>query len=143
MSVVKLEQVIDNNQDIELHISGLDLLDGTPVFDIKPYIPYSDSINDADAGFAQQAPVNAFEVELSEQALSIVAANQQEFPHLKALICQVLAQDPRPAYKQKQHDDKTYGVHLYDFNIYWKILTDNVIIVTQIEQLPKTTITNS
>jgi len=54
MSVVKLDKVSTNKQQIILYISGLDLLDGTPIFDIKPYIPYSDAITTAQSGYAQK-----------------------------------------------------------------------------------------
>jgi len=56
MSVVKLDKVVTEKQQTVLHISGLDLLNGTPIIDIKPYVPYSDSVSLANGGFAQTEP---------------------------------------------------------------------------------------
>jgi tRNA (adenine37-N6)-methyltransferase len=101
MSVVRLEKITYNNKQVELHISGLDLLDQTPIVDIKPYVPYSDAIVDAQAGFAQVQPSDSKVVSFSEHALQVLQNVIQEYPNLQRLIEQVLAQDPRPAYKQR------------------------------------------
>jgi tRNA-Thr(GGU) m(6)t(6)A37 methyltransferase TsaA len=124
MSVVKLDSIEIIAKQVELHISGLDLLNGTPVVDIKPYIPYSDAITSANAGFAQQEPQAQLSVSFSEAAqlsLDKQIALQPELAELAQLIIQVLAQDPRPAYKQNQHDEKIYGMSLYDLNIQWQL----------------------
>lgn len=127
MSVVKLDKVSFEDKQTILHISGLDLLNGTPIIDIKPYIPYSDAINDAHAGFAQTEPQRKLTVTYTEQAQKEVE-QLQNMPHstygnLSRLISQILAQDPRPAYKQGKNDDKLYGMRLYDLNIQWKLST--------------------
>lgn len=122
MSVVKLDKVEQLEQDIILHISGMDLLDQTPIVDIKPYIPYSDAIPEANAGFAQTQPHVNLTVKFSEQAQLALLALESELPELTLLIEQVLAQDPRPAYKQTKADDKIYGMNLYHLNIQWRML---------------------
>jgi len=126
MSVVKLDRVEQLNvkgiQQSILHISGLDLLHGTPIIDIKPYVPYSDAIVQADGGFAQTEPEFKLTVNFSEQAQIDLAQYQQEYSELALFIEQVLAQDPRPAYKQNKNDDKIYGMRLYDLNIQWQII---------------------
>ncbi|MEW6991688.1 tRNA (N6-threonylcarbamoyladenosine(37)-N6)-methyltransferase TrmO [Colwelliaceae bacterium 6441] len=137
MSVVKLDKIELNNKRVELNISGLDLLDHTPVIDIKPYIPYSDSIINAHAGFAQQAPSKLLTVTFSSQATKVIQANKKDTPDLETLICQVLGQDPRPAYKQlttkrASIDTKVYGISLYHFNIKWCLITDTKIEVIEI-----------
>lgn len=128
LSAVKFEQIIIKNNRASIEVSGIDLLDGTPIFDIKPYIAYSDSI-DAQCGFAPQAP-SLKVVEFSELANKFIASQNTptDFP---ALITQILAQDPRPAYKQAQIDNKTYSVHLYNYDVHWQVI-DDVIIVTNI-----------
>ena len=68
LSVVELERVENVADKITLHLKGIDLVDGTPVLDIKPYIPYVDSIPEATAGFAQQAPGREFDVCFSAEA---------------------------------------------------------------------------
>jgi len=126
LSAVKFEQVIIKNNRASIEVSGIDLLDGTPIFDIKPYIKYSDSI-DAQSGFAPDAPLLKT-VEFSELANAFIATHTTptDFSHL---ITQILAQDPRPAYKQDKHDDKIYSVHLYDFDVHWQVINDIILVI--------------
>jgi tRNA-Thr(GGU) m(6)t(6)A37 methyltransferase TsaA len=132
ISVVKLDKVtIDNKQTI-LHISGLDLLDGTPIIDIKPYVPYSDAINNAEGGFAQYQPETSVNVVFTHQAKINLSHFEHSYNELALLIEQVLMQDPRPAYKQGKEDDKVYGMSLYDLNIQWKFVTLESIVVINI-----------
>ena len=132
MSVVKLDHVTTENKQVILHISGLDLLDGTPVLDIKPYVPYSDSINNADAGFAREQPESSIKVVFTEQVQPALNLFNKKHPELELLIQQVLKQDPRPAYKQKKTDSKVYGMCLYDFNIQWQFINADTIEVLSI-----------
>jgi len=135
MSVVKLESVEQVKKQLIINVSGLDLLDKTPVVDIKPYVPYSDSINKAQAGFAQQQPYQAISTTFSIQAQGDIKKYQQDYADLALLIEQVLAQDPRPAYKKQQGDNKVYGMKLYDFNILWRVINDNIIEVLSINKI--------
>lgn len=121
LSVVKLDDIKVINQNVILYISGMDLLDQTPIVDIKPYIPYSDSYPDAIAGYAQSEPETSLSVLFSAKAKQSLAEIKNEYPDLTLLITQVLSQDPRPAYKKNKPDEKVYGMKLYDFNIQWKI----------------------
>jgi len=139
MSVVKLESVEQVNKQLIINISGLDLLDKTPVVDIKPYVPYSDHIIKAQAGFAQQQPYQALSIIFSVQAQEAVKKYQQEYADLTLLIEQVLAQDPRPAYKKQQDDNKVYGMKLYDLNILWQVIPNNQ---SEIEVLSITKVTD-
>jgi tRNA-Thr(GGU) m(6)t(6)A37 methyltransferase TsaA len=129
MSVVKLDAIKVIDQDVILHISGMDLLDETPIVDIKPYIPYSDSLESANAGFAQTLPQTKLTVEFSKKAQEVLANLEAELPDLTLLIEQVLAQDPRPAYKQDKIDQKVYGMNLYNLNIQWQMTSADRIEV--------------
>jgi len=130
MSVVKLDDIAVVNQNVILHISGLDLLDQTPIVDIKPYIPYCDAIPDANAGFAQTEPEINLSVNFSEQAKLSLQALKNKHPDLTLFITQVLSQDPRPPYKKKSTDNKVYGMNLYNLNIQWKMLdTENINVI--------------
>ena len=125
MSVVKLEgireeKLSNGKRQVIIDISGLDLLNATPIIDIKPYLPYCDSINSASAGFAQSEPLADLKVYFNEKVAMELSKHQQQYPELKQLIYQVLAQDPRPAYKKNKVDQKIYGMSLYQFNIIWK-----------------------
>lgn len=127
-SVVHIERI--NQKKGIIHISGLDLVDGTPVIDIKPYIPYTDSIPDASEGYAFR-PVHNLEVIFTPESLKICATYKARYGrHLKQLIIQVLKQDPRPAYHQ---DDRTYGMRLWDTNIRFSI-NQRTITVQTIEE---------
>lgn len=120
MSAVKLEGIEHKNNQFALLLSGIDLLDGTPILDIKPYLPYSDSMEGATAGFADTRPETLMSVEFSPQALSFISS-QKEHPDLKTFIANVLKQDPRPAYKKQKTGEQSYGMNLYDFNIRWQV----------------------
>ncbi|WP_444995651.1 tRNA (N6-threonylcarbamoyladenosine(37)-N6)-methyltransferase TrmO [Aliikangiella sp. IMCC44359] len=104
-----------------LKLGGVDLLDKTPVIDIKPYIPYSDSISGADGGFAHNKPTEEMPVIFTEQAQNDCLLVSKQYPLLSSFISQVLSQDPRPAYKKNKQTIQEYAVHLYDFNIKWQV----------------------
>ncbi len=124
-SVVRIDR-IDQPGGI-IHISGLDLLDGTPVIDIKPYIPYTDSVPDASEGYAFR-PVHTLEVIFSPESLKVCVAYKARYGRqLKQLISQVLQQDPRPAYHQ---DNRTYGMRLWDINIRFSINQQTITVQT-------------
>ncbi len=139
MSVVKLDKIEQlhnaKRKQVILHISGLDLLDKTPLVDIKPYIPYSDAITDASAGFAQHQPATECQVTFSEEAKQDLCKNEAHYSQLGSFIEQVLTQDPRPAYKKNSTDDKIYGMTLYDLNITWQMVNLNNIEVLAISKL--------
>ena len=119
LSLVEFHGIKQVKGKIFLQLSNIDLVDGTPVVDIKPYIPYADAKPEAAAGFAQTTPQALMGVEFSEQALSRIEDNKVSFPNIKQLIVEVLQQDPRPAYKQGKVDKKVYAVHLLNFNVSW------------------------
>ncbi|PCK32394.1 tRNA (N6-threonylcarbamoyladenosine(37)-N6)-methyltransferase TrmO [Pseudoalteromonas piscicida] len=120
MSAVKLEGIEYKNGQLDLLLSGVDLLDGTPIIDIKPYLPYSDSLIDATAGFADTRPETQMTVSFSDQASAYIE-KQKNYPELKQFIINILKQDPRPAYKKKRASQQDYGMSLYDFNIRWSV----------------------
>ncbi|TGV20510.1 tRNA (N6-threonylcarbamoyladenosine(37)-N6)-methyltransferase TrmO [Pseudoalteromonas sp. MEBiC 03607] len=132
MSAVKLQGIEYKNGQLSLLLSGIDLLDGTPILDIKPYLPYSDAMTDATAGFADTRPETDMSVEFSDEALAFIE-KQTEQPELKAFISNVLKQDPRPAYKKQRDSEQSYGMTLYDFNIRWHV-KDNHNTVISIEK---------
>lgn len=124
MSVVKLDRIETHTNEVLLHVSGLDLIDGTPVIDIKPYVPYSDAIEHAHYPFAQQAP-QPMPVYFSIKAETALKTNA----HLKKLIDQVLSQDPRPAF-HKIDETRVYGAKLEDKNVTWvyKLVNNTCVI---------------
>lgn len=135
MSVVKLEKVVADAKSVTLEISGMDLLDQTPVLDIKPYVPYSDALPDAVGGYANSAPEADMPVTFSAEAEGQLAQFEAQFPGLRELINGVLGQDPRPAYKNRNDDQQRYGVQLYNLNISWEVIdnTSHVLSITEME----------
>ncbi|MCB5227994.1 tRNA (N6-threonylcarbamoyladenosine(37)-N6)-methyltransferase TrmO [Alishewanella sp. 16-MA] len=134
LSVVKLDGVTRKNGKLQILISGLDLLDGTPILDIKPYLPYSDALPAANGGFADAAPETMMTVSMSENAEQF-CQQQKHYPHLRTFIEKVLKQDPRPPYKKQRADIQHYGMTLYEFNIKWTVDGEHNH-VTEIMQLP-------
>ncbi len=118
-----------------LRVGGLDLLDGTPILDIKPYLPYADSLPDARAGYASEVPGSTYDIVYSEEAQEQIDALQDDYPQLQAFISALLKQDPRPAWRQKDADDKRYGMSLYDLNIKWR-LQDASMLVLSVKKEP-------
>ncbi|MGB5446261.1 MAG: tRNA (N6-threonylcarbamoyladenosine(37)-N6)-methyltransferase TrmO [Psychromonas sp.] len=119
LSLVEFHGIKQVNGKIFLKLSNIDLVEGTPIIDIKPYLPYADAKPDALAGFAQQQPTSLMQIQFSNRAENKLDLIKQEYPRLRQLIIEVLQQDPRPAYKKNKADTKTYAVHLSDFNISW------------------------
>ncbi|MBR5145026.1 MAG: tRNA (N6-threonylcarbamoyladenosine(37)-N6)-methyltransferase TrmO [Clostridia bacterium] len=127
LSSVKLEAVeVTKNEGTVLIVSGADLLDGTPIYDIKPYIAYSDCHTDAVSGFSDPVREYRLNVVFCKELLSKVAISKQ-----KALI-QILEQDPRPSYQNDP--EREYGFRFADYEIFFKVDSDN-LTVTRVEVL--------
>jgi len=120
LSVVKLEGVRTNDREVVLELSGIDLLDGTPVLDVKPYVVYVDSLPEARSGFAPVAPAVKFAVHFSELAEEQLLA-RHEAQQLRNFITHLLEVDPRPAYAGDSQPERIYGIRLYDFDLRWRI----------------------
>lgn len=115
LSLVALTDINTQN-GVTLTLSGCDLVSGTPVVDIKPYLPWAEALPDARSGFAPSTP-SLIEVIFHPTALAALA-QRQDGATLHALIEQVLRQDPRPAYQQKDAaSGRLYGVRLRDVDI--------------------------
>jgi hypothetical protein len=99
----------------------LDLVDGTPVIDVKPYLPFAESIPDARAGYAQTEPPAALVITFTTQVREQLRNLASRYPDLERFIVEVLSQDPRPAYRKSEAPGKTYAVLLADFNVRWRI----------------------
>jgi len=126
-SVVRLEGV----EPGRLLLSGIDLLDGTPVLDIKPYVPYADSVADATNQMADGAP-QPIAVQWSDSALPQAREHAMRLCEpLVELIEQCLAQDPRPAY-QVPPPERVYGVRFWDVQVRWQYPQPDVIRVLEV-----------
>ncbi|MBQ4799756.1 tRNA (N6-threonylcarbamoyladenosine(37)-N6)-methyltransferase TrmO [Pseudoalteromonas sp. MMG006] len=132
MSAVKLEGIEYKNGQLSLLLAGIDLLDGTPIIDIKPYLPYSDAMQDASAGFADTRPETQMSVEFTSEVTNFIE-QQTQYTDLLNFISNVLKQDPRPAYKKQKDGEQSYGMTLYDYNIRWQVNGEHNV-VTSIEK---------
>ena len=129
LSVVKLKEVKKVGKTVRVYVTGSDLLDGTPIVDIKPYIHYSDAVMEAQSGYAQEEPVRKYVV-WSEQA----ELEREQLVRTKGLseqvireLAEVLSLDPRPAYQEDP--ERIYGMHFADFNIKFIVNETSVLIV--------------
>ena len=95
-----------------------DLIDGTPILDIKPYIPYSDAIREATDGFAAGPPKPRLQVRMSRKAEEQLAA-RADGNQVRQLIIACIETDPRPAYRHGE--DGEYGFRLFDFDLQWRV----------------------
>jgi hypothetical protein len=111
-----------------IRVSGADLMDGTPIFDIKPYIPYADSYPDAIGGFTDTAEVFLLEVIFPDDLLKKIPEDKQ-----RAAIG-VLRHDPRPSYQRDPN--RVYGLPFAGFDIRF-IISENKLTVLEVIKLQK------
>ena len=104
-----------------LHVGGADLMDGTPIFDIKPYIPYADCQNDATGGFTDHAGDFLLTVDFPAPLLEKLPAEKRE------VAIQVLSHDPRPSYQRKP--DRVYGLTFAGFDLRFQVQEDVLTVV--------------
>jgi len=120
MSVVELITIEMRDKQLVLTVSGADLLDGTPIIDIKPYLPYADSLPQARYPLASSATLLTQKLVISNQAEQQITSLQGAYPcDLEQQISELLRCDPRPAYQNDP--ERVYGVYLYDLNIRFSV----------------------
>ena len=114
LSCVEVEEI----DGLEIVIKGADLMDGTPIYDIKPYVPYADAFPDAAGGFAQEAPKPLLEVEIPEH-LPFTEAQ-------RSILRQILSLDPRPAYQDSP--EKEYAMPFEGVDVRFRVQDGKVIV---------------
>ena len=124
MSCVKIEEIRTGKEGPEIVVSGADLMDGTPIVDIKPYLPYADSVPDAKGGFAANVDKNYLAVEIPEPLLAKIE------PEKRDALREILAQDPRPHYQDDP--ERIYGFPFAGNEVKFKV-SDGTLTVTGIE----------
>lgn len=126
MSCVKIEKInLTGEGAPTIEVSGADLMDGTPIVDIKPYLPYADSVPEAAGGFAEAVRFNKLEVSFSAE---VQASLDEQFPvEKKAALIELLSEDPRPAYQRSA--DRVYGFRFADFEIKFQVQGDHLTVV--------------
>ena len=121
LSCVKLDRVeMDEKDDPVLWVAGVDLLDGTPIYDIKPYIPLTDCHPEASEGYTKETKIHELKVEFPEELLN-------QYPEEKRqAVLGILAQDPRPTYFQDP--ERVYGVPFAGFDVKFKVDGDTLVV---------------
>ena len=129
LSCVKIEQInINGVEGPEIIVSGADLLDGTPIVDIKPYLPYADAHPEAVGGFADTVLRNKIHVKESDVLNKLS-------PQKRSMLIEILEQDPRPAYQN--NPDRIYGFSFADSEIKFKVAGDELEVVSIEKNAPQ------
>ena len=119
VKILGLEQTADMGTVI--HVAGADLMDGTPIFDIKPYIPYSDCHTEATGGFTDTAGEFLLKVEFPAELLALLPEDKRES------AIGVLSHDPRPSYQRKP--DRVYGLSFAGFDLRFCVREDTLTVL--------------
>lgn len=128
MSAVELVQIRHGYKKLFLDLKGVDLLDGTPVLDIKPYIPYADRITSAIAGFADEPPDVRLQVAFTPEALQTCRELEEKIEEpVEAVIAQSLQYDPRPAY-YGQESIKQFGTIMFGMEVKWRVEEGRAVV---------------
>lgn len=121
LSCVRLEKIDFETSDTPiLHIAGADLMDGTPILDVKPYLPYADSFPNASGGFALQSKADILKVDFPHELLKKIPEEKQQ------ALLRVLAQDPRPAYQTDAQ--RVYGFSFAEYTIKFTVHEETVTV---------------
>ena len=126
LSSVRLLEVEETKEfGTVLHVGGADLMDGTPIFDIKPYIPYGDAHPEATGGFTTHADNFLLDVRFPNELLHMIPSEKQ------TALLGVLSHDPRPSYQK--NSDRVYGLSFGGYNIRF-LVQDKILTVTEVTQ---------
>jgi tRNA-Thr(GGU) m(6)t(6)A37 methyltransferase TsaA len=127
LSVVKIEAINPYPNRVSLIVSGGDFLDGTPVVDLKPYLPYADSIPNASSGLSCPE-TSGKAINFTNKAKKQLHEISQQVPHFQSFIEALLINDPRPGYQNDE--DRVYGCHIYDYNLKWKSELSQILVMS-------------
>ena len=129
LSSLQLLEIRDTeNEGTVLYVKGADMLDGTPIYDIKPYLPFTDSHPEARAGFADEVLDYSIEVDFPERLLTLIDEQYRE------PLCKILSEDPRPSYKKDS--EKEYGMLFADYEIFFTVRS-SLLTVTRVVKKPQ------
>ncbi|MBQ8081500.1 MAG: tRNA (N6-threonylcarbamoyladenosine(37)-N6)-methyltransferase TrmO [Clostridia bacterium] len=121
LSVVRLERVERTEDGPVLVVSGVDMMDGTPLYDIKPYLPYADAVPGAVGGFAEQHQYDRLKVHFPEEWLRMIPEDRRE------ALMETLALDPRPAYHRDP--DRVYGFGFQDKDVRFRVNGSELTVI--------------
>ncbi len=137
ISVVDIQKIdLEAIGGPEIHVGAVDLIDGTPVLDVKPYIPYADSVPEANAGWAD-APIPRYEVVFSDKALIDISNHDVENTQkLKQMILDIVELDPRPAFQKRKTPvgclesvGLRFGIDILNYDVKYELSENGFIIL--------------
>ena len=120
LSLVRLEQVLETENGPALLISGIDVMNGTPVYDIKPYLPHLEAVPDARGGFALEHAEDRLKVLFPEELIKMIPENKRE------ALLEALSLDPRPAYQEDP--DRVYGFGFAGMDVRFTVKEDTLTV---------------
>ena len=123
LSSVRLVGTEETKDGVVIIVEGADILSGTPIYDIKPYLAFTDSHPDAISGFADAVRNYALEVEIGKELSALIG--DEKIDELRS----VLSQDPRPSYQDDP--DREYGMYFADFEVRFKV-ANGILRVTEV-----------
>ena len=124
LSSLKIERIEKTGKEgTVIFVRGADMLDGTPIYDIKPYIPFTDSHPEARGGFADEVFDYSVAVDFPKELLEIIS------PEYREALCEILAGDPRPSYKKD--GERVYGMRFAEYEIFFKV-SDGTLAVCDV-----------
>ncbi|MBY5961274.1 tRNA (N6-threonylcarbamoyladenosine(37)-N6)-methyltransferase TrmO [Marinobacter nauticus] len=133
LSVVRNEGLTRKNGELVLKISNHDLIEGTPILDIKPYLPFSDSVPEASLGWADSAPTDRLEVTFAPEASDQLSRlPETDYPDFRALIEDVVSYDPRPSFRRGRDEQRIYGANLFDKNVRFRFVNEDSIMRVEV-----------
>ncbi len=126
LSCVRLEKIeTEGSEGPVLYVSGVDMTDGTPVYDIKPYLPFADSVPEAAGGFTDEVRDKDIAVDIPAEKAAQLSGEEL------ALLTAVLAHDPRPGYQEDR--ERIYGLDVADIRVRFRV-EDGRAVVTEISR---------
>ena len=129
LSCLELVEIKESeNEGTVLYVRGADMLDGTPIYDIKPYLPFADCHTDAKGGFAEEVFDYSIQVDFPDTLLALISEEYRE------PLKKILAEDPRPSYKKSS--DKEYGMLFADYEIFFAVKGE-ILTVTKVVTTPQ------
>ena len=125
LSCVKLEKIeLREETGPVLHVTGADLVNGTPIYDIKPYVPYADCHPDALGGFTQETSFSRLTVTIPEDLARLLPEGKA------AELCEILSQDPRPSYQRDKDPGRVYGMDYAGKNVRFVITGSKLLVIS-------------
>ena len=120
LPVVKIEKIENSSEGPVITVSGADLMDGTPIVDIKPYLPYADAIPNATGGFTDKLNFVQMAVNFPDTELQKVS------PEKRSALLRVLSEDPRPAYQKDA--DRVYGFRFAAYEVKFTVKENTLCV---------------